>query len=303
MDTGDICCHYWQHILVYIWIRSRNCGCLVTWFCYQLIAKLGNKKATVQCLIHIQKQICWYGDCILISRCYHLCAESFWGNMEIHFYFQSLVNTAMCCCNTVQYNMIFHTSLQWLRQNIYQSLNPQKTPHTSSLWVSYGMYFVRNWKKIDRIIPEQHCIEMVPMIEIFSPWKTRSNLSLHIQNHGCWWMGETKMSGQNKPWHWPRNRFTNILWALQNNLTKIHNARNQIYGENFKLKICTCAQTMALGTRAKFQLDILTGSTLSATHKFWENILESLQNVSETTPKVFWKMPASAPVASFTNTV
>ena len=30
-----------------IWVRSRNCGCLVTWFCYQLIAKPGNKTAKV----------------------------------------------------------------------------------------------------------------------------------------------------------------------------------------------------------------------------------------------------------------
>ena len=26
-----------------IWVRSRNCDCLVTWFCYQLIVKPGNK--------------------------------------------------------------------------------------------------------------------------------------------------------------------------------------------------------------------------------------------------------------------
>ena len=30
-----------------IWVKSRNCGCLVTWFCYQLIAKPGNKTALV----------------------------------------------------------------------------------------------------------------------------------------------------------------------------------------------------------------------------------------------------------------
>ena len=30
-----------------IWVRSQNCGCLVTWFCYQLIAKPGIKTATV----------------------------------------------------------------------------------------------------------------------------------------------------------------------------------------------------------------------------------------------------------------
>ena len=30
-----------------IWVRSRNCGSLVTWFCYQLIAKPGHKTAAV----------------------------------------------------------------------------------------------------------------------------------------------------------------------------------------------------------------------------------------------------------------
>ena len=30
-----------------IWVRSRNCDCLVTWFCYQLITKPGNKTAAV----------------------------------------------------------------------------------------------------------------------------------------------------------------------------------------------------------------------------------------------------------------
>ena len=33
--------------IVIIWVRSRNCSCLVTWFCYQLIAKPGNKTVTV----------------------------------------------------------------------------------------------------------------------------------------------------------------------------------------------------------------------------------------------------------------
>ena len=32
-------------LCTYRWVRSRNCGCLVTWFCYQLIAKPGNKTA------------------------------------------------------------------------------------------------------------------------------------------------------------------------------------------------------------------------------------------------------------------
>ena len=84
----------------------------------------------------------------------------------------------------------------------------------------------------------------------------------------------------------PGGCFTNVPRALQNNLAKIHNTRNHIYDQNFKLKLCTCAQSMALGTRTKFQLEILITSTISAIHKFRENILESSRNVSETTPRL-----------------
>ena len=41
-----------------IWVRSRNCGCLVTWFCYQLIAKPGNKTAAVS---WPDSYSCWTG--------------------------------------------------------------------------------------------------------------------------------------------------------------------------------------------------------------------------------------------------
>ena len=80
-----------------------------------------------------------------------------------------------------------------------------------------------------------------------------------------------------KPW-WsePEGCFTNVSQALQNNL---------IYGENSKLKLCACAQSMALGTCTKFKLEILIRSTISAIHNFRENILGSSRNVSETTPR------------------
>ena len=83
----------------------------------------------------------------------------------------------------------------------------------------------------------------------------------------------------------PGGCFTKVSRALQNNLAKIHNARNHHYGENFKLKLCTCAQSIALGSRTKFQLEILIKSTISVIHKFRENILESSRNLSETTPR------------------
>ena len=44
-----VCSKHWGLIIIYLWVRSRKWGCLVTWFCYQLIAKPGtsNKTATV----------------------------------------------------------------------------------------------------------------------------------------------------------------------------------------------------------------------------------------------------------------
>ena len=75
---------------------------------------------------------------------------------------------------------------------------------------------------------------------------------------------------------------TNVSRVIQNSLAKIYNARNHIYSENFELKLCTCAQSMALGTCTKFQLETPKTSTISVTRKFRENILESSRNVSET---------------------
>ena len=54
--------------------------------------------------------------------------------------------------------------------------------------------------------------------------------------------------------------------------------------ENFKLKLCTCAQSHALGTRTNFQIEILTINVISGVVYFRENILGSLRNVSETAP-------------------
>ena len=53
------------------------------------------------------------------------------------------------------------------------------------------------------------------------------------------------------------------------------------------LKLCTCAQSNALGTRTKFQLEILTINVISGIVYFCEISLESLLNVSETTPRIF----------------
>ena len=58
--------------------------------------------------------------------------------------------------------------------------------------------------------------------------------------------------------------FTNVSWALQNILSKFVYRRNRTTYENFKPKFCTCTQSHALGTRTKFQLEILIINVISA---------------------------------------
>ena len=78
--------------------------------------------------------------------------------------------------------------------------------------------------------------------------------------------------------------FTNILRALQNNIAKIHNARNHIYGKKFKLKLCMCVQSMALGTCTNFQLEIRIRSTVSAIHKFQEDVWRAHETLVKQLP-------------------
>ena len=79
--------------------------------------------------------------------------------------------------------------------------------------------------------------------------------------------------------------FTNVSRALQHILTKFVCCRNRTSYDHFKLKLCSCAQSHALSTRTKFQLEILTINVITGIVYFREIILESSQNVSETTPR------------------
>ena len=61
----------------------------------------------------------------------------------------------------------------------------------------------------------------------------------------------------------PGGCFTNVLRALQNILSKFVHCRNRTSYVSFKLKLCTCDQSHALGTCTKFQLEILTIKVIS----------------------------------------
>ena len=74
------------------------------------------------------------------------------------------------------YFMILHTSLQELRENINQSMNPQKTPHTSPWWTSCGVFCMKNLEKIGHFILAPHCISVTSFVRICGI------LLKHIQN-------------------------------------------------------------------------------------------------------------------------
>ena len=83
----------------------------------------------------------------------------------------------------------------------------------------------------------------------------------------------------------PGRYLTNVSRALQDIISKFVYYWNRTSYENFKLKLCTCAQSHALGTRTKFQLEIITESLIFDIVYFPEIILKSSRNVSETTPR------------------
>ena len=67
----------------------------------------------------------------------------------------------------------------------------------------------------------------------------------------------------------PGGCFTNVSRALQNNLAKIHNTRNHIYGENFKLKLCTWLWAHVQRFSLKFSSQVLFLQYTNFKRIFW----------------------------------
>ena len=76
--------------------------------------------------------------------------------------------------------------------------------------------------------------------------------------------------------------FGNVVWrALKNILSKFVYCRTRTSYGNFKLQLCTCAQSHSLDTRTKFQLEILIINVISGVVYFCDIILQSSRNVCE----------------------
>ena len=87
--------------------------------------------------------------------------------------------TVECRYNTVTFVKILHSTLRWQWQNISQTLDSQKTPHTSPLRASSGVSFVRILEEIDRVITAPHCN--------CDAWTSDDS-------HVCWAIGSTVLT-------------------------------------------------------------------------------------------------------------
>ena len=138
--------------------------------------------------------------------------HNIWGDLVGHFEWCS---HGWFETKRLKYNMILHISLQWPGKSINQRLNPQNTSHSSPLRASYGMYFVvsisvwwirkgmylvRIWEKIDRVIMAPYCFYLLS------------------QKCVCWWPSTVMCWGICRhsdkqicvPLHWRHNGLNSI---------------------------------------------------------------------------------------------
>ena len=115
--------------LHYTWVRSRRCSCLVTWFCYQLIAKPGNKTAapswpdphsplpisyiTVFFLLDVEKYLLsiinWF--CLILT--------------DDSLYFTSEIVTSVIYWLEFLSSFIFYNKVQWLKNKSQEIIDTQ----------------------------------------------------------------------------------------------------------------------------------------------------------------------------------
>ena len=66
-----------------LWVRSWRCGCFVTWFCYHLIAKPGNKTAAPSWHDPYIAVICSIFSNILNIQVWHMCISKYTSHWSV----------------------------------------------------------------------------------------------------------------------------------------------------------------------------------------------------------------------------
>ena len=122
---------------------------------------------------------------------------------------------------------------------------------------------------------------------------TTAELSVHVWNHDLiWW--QNKIDTQ-KHFHkttitssWTLSKTKIPITIVKAQMPSNPNQKSRIRdNENFKLKLCPCAQSHALGTRTKLQLEFLIINVITGIVYSREIISKRSGNVSETTPGAF----------------
>ena len=148
-ETDVIC----ATLVLYMWVGSRNCGCLVAWFCYQFMAKPGSRTAAVPWtdpyvfivyMTHRLSVYIWYGhtnDALILVTSY----------LHIHFsYVHECILTALYCAVFVLLMHVFlwlsllffyctlseMTRIKMINQSVWIFANAAIVFHCTSRWQS-----------------------------------------------------------------------------------------------------------------------------------------------------------------------
>ena len=176
------------HNVNIIWVRSRNCGCLVTWFCYQLIAKPGNKTAAVPWPDPYSK---WHYLWLILLTHWMLACWIGLGNKSIYLHFISFVDTR-------PQNFAFYPSALRAGGVLSSRFGRAGSCQTCGTHISitaWRMFSIRSSVELSTPVVV-HCHGHLPICPIWAcPWaKNLSNLSqigsrlcgTHISETAAW---------------------------------------------------------------------------------------------------------------------
>ena len=147
----------WQLLHICIWVRSPNCSCLVIWFCYQLIAKPGNKTAEVSWpdsyTVHPIRFIICHIGCAVYTDMKQPVAKTFEYFSEQSFPFhhtEGVRGISQRQCHMICI-VSHHVSLTlWGRDNMAK-ISQEAFPNTFSWMKMYEFRFKSHWSWFLRV--------------------------------------------------------------------------------------------------------------------------------------------------------
>ena len=114
-------------------------------------------------------------------------------------------------------------------------------------WLPVRVYTLRTWEN-GRHFPDGilECISWMKIIVLGLKFHRNMfpRIQLTISQHGIrWWLAADRVTTHFLNQWWPGGCFVKVSRALQDILSKFVYCRNRTSCENFKLKLCMCAQS------------------------------------------------------------